>query len=370
MALVLGRLLAAVVVAGTVGCERRHPVVIGFAFGGEHPGVLDVVHAEFALRPGEREPEILSATGFIAETGAPGQVRVATRFAAIPGLVGVVGHADSRGTLVAVPVYHEAHIPVLVPTATSRRLRAVSPWVFTLAPDDSAEAEFIADFAVRSLRTHAAAVFYDNDDYGIGLRNALRTAFAGRGVRLIAEEPIAGACGPPEIGEGSILLATPRARPPDLVVIAGRTRDAACIARRLVARVTGIRVIGADGVEPDTAFYDRLGSATPTFYFVAFWYPGAPGTASADFARRFERLVARPPHASEALLFDAVMLLALASREAGTRHEAVRRYLSELGGTRPAYHGVTGSVSFGPSARRPLYMLQAGARGQQPVMVP
>ena len=373
MGLVLGtaRQIAVVVaLTGLMSCERRQPVVIGFAFGRQYPGVLDVVHAAFAQQPGAPEPEIIDAARLIVTIGPPAQVTLASRFVAIPGLVGVVGHGDSRGSLAAAPVYHEARIPLLVPTATSRRLHTASPWVFMMAPDDSVEADFIAAFAVRSLHARTAVVFYDNDDYGIGLRDGLRGAFAARGVQSIAEEPLATPCGPPEMSEASILRATPRAHPPDLVVIAGRTRDAACVARRVTARVTGIRVIGTDGVEPDSAFYDRLGAAAPTFYLVAFWYPGAPGAASEDFARRFGQLVARPPHASEAMLFDAVLLLARATREAGPRHEAVRRYLSELGRTRPAYEGVTGAVAFGPAARRPLYMLRVGARDQQPVVAP
>jgi len=215
MGFVLGRLFAVVaVLAGAAGCGQRDAVVIGFAFGEEHPGVLDVVHHEFTERPAEREPRIVTASGLISAGGAPAQITLASRFVATPGLIGVVGHGDSRGSLAAAPVYQEAHIPLLVPTGTSRRLRTVSPWVFMMAPDDSAEAEFIAAFAVGTLRTHAVAVFYENDDYGIGLRDGLRRSLGVRGVQVIAEEPIAVPCGLPETAEGSILRATPRARPP------------------------------------------------------------------------------------------------------------------------------------------------------------
>ncbi|HKC38866.1 MAG TPA: ABC transporter substrate-binding protein [Gemmatimonadales bacterium] len=370
MGFLLGRLFAVVaVLAGAAGCGQRDAAVIGFAFGEEHPGVLDVVHHEFIGRPAEREPRVVTATGLIGTGGAPGQITIASRFAATPGLIGVVGHGDSRGSLAAAPVYQEAHIPLLVPTGTSRRLRTVSPWVFMMAPDDSAEAEFIAAFAVGTLRTRTAAVFYDNDEYGIGLRDALRGALGTRGVQAIVEEPIALPCGVPETAEGSILRATPRARPPDLIVIAGRTGDAACIARRVTTRVAAIRVICADGVEPDSAFYDLLGNAPGRRYVVAFWYPGAPGAASARFARSFEQLVGRPAHASQALVFDGLLLLAQAARVAGTRRDAVRRYLTELGVTRPAYDGVTGAVTFGSAARRPLYMLRIGTRSEPLVVV-
>jgi len=225
-----------------------------------------------------------------------------------------------------------------------------------MSPDDSLEADFIAAFARESLHTKAFAIFYDGDEYGIGLRDGLRTAFAARGPRPQVEEPIALPCGSPEAAEASILRAA--ATRIDLVIIAGRTRDAACLGRRLSERVRGLRIIGGDAVEHDSTFDSRFGSAGAPFYAVAVWHAGVTDSASVDFARAFRRIVGATPHASEALVFDAVMLLAEATHAVGTRPDAMRRYLAELGGRRPPYPGVTGAVAFGSAARRPLYMLR------------
>jgi len=363
MSSVLGRLLTVVaVLAGAASCERRHPAVIGVAFGEGTPGVVEVVQDELRRRYTDGSPTVRPPSQVPAEAGAPGAVTLATRLTRVPGLVAVVGHADSRGSLFAAPVYDEAHIPLLVPTSTSRRLRTVSPWVFMMSPDDSLEADFIAAFARESLHTRTFAIFYDSDEYGIGLRDGLRTAFAARGPRPQVEEPIALPCGSPETAEASILRAAASAI--DLVIIAGRTRDAACLGRRLSERVPRIRIIGGDGVESDTTFDRRFGSARAPFYAVAVWHAGVTDSASVDFARAFRRIVGATPHASQALVFDAVMLLAEATHAVGTRPEAVRRYLAELGGRRPPYHGVTGAVAFGSTVRRPLYMLRIDKAGQ------
>jgi len=354
---VLGRLLTVVaVLAGAAGCERRHPVVIGVAFGEGRPGVLDVVQDELRRRYPDGSLAVRPPSAEPAEEGAPGAVTLATRLTKLPGLVGVVGHADSRGSLFAAPVYDEAHIPLVVPTATSRRLRTVSPWVFMMSPDDSLEANFIAAFARESLHTRGFAIFYESDEYGIGLRDGLRSAFAALGLGPRVEEPIALPCGSPEAAEASILRAT--ASPIDLVVIAGRTRDAACLGRRLSERVRSIRIIGGDAVEYDSTFDRRFGSSPAPFYAVAVWHAGVTDSASVDFARAFRRIVGATPQASHALVFDAVMMLAEATHAVGTRPEAVRRYLADLGARRPPYHGVTGAVAFGSTARRPLYMLR------------
>jgi len=365
-----GRVLAVVAaLMGMAGCGQRHPAVIGVAFGEEHPNVLDVARDDLRRRYAEDVPEVRSGQAELVEEGAPGAVTLASRLTKLPGIVGVVGHADSRGTLFAAPMYDEAHVPLLVPTATSRRLRTISPWVFMMAPDDSTEAEFIAAFAVQSLHTRAVAVFYDNDEYGIGLRDGLRRAFGARRLHPLTEEPIANPCGQPGSAEASIVRASIPGRLPDLTVIAGRTRDAACLGRRLSERVPGIRLIGGDAVEQDSSFDNGFGSSAAPFYVVAFWHPDNADSTSAAFARDFRRIVGTSPRASEALVFDAIMLLAQATKDAGARPDALRRYLTALGHSRPAYQGVTGAVSFGSGALRPLYMLRVGARGSQPVVI-
>ncbi len=46
-------------------------------------------------------------------------------------------------------------------------------------------------------------------------------------------------------------------------------------------------------------------------------------------------------------MYDAIMLLATAATNVGTRHEMIRQYLEALGTSRPPYLGVTGPVAFG-----------------------
>jgi branched-chain amino acid transport system substrate-binding protein len=368
----VGRLGAVIaVIAATLGCERRQPAVIGFTFDarGAYAGVVSAARKIWRDSTRTDAPVIVDVGGVPAESGAAGQVILASHLAAYPGILGVVGPSDSRSTLAAAPVYDEAHVPLLVPTATSRRLKTVSPWVFMLAPDDSAEAEFIATFVAQTLHARTAAVFYDNDEYGIGLRDGLRRALPARQARIAAEEPIGSFCAAgQERAEASLVRAMPRANAPGVVIVAGRTQQAACIARRVHERLASTPIIGTDAVEPDSLFFTTAGPAASHFFVVAFWYPGAPGAASAEFARTYEAVTGHPAAASQAMLFDAVSLVRAAAREVGPDREAIRRYLTALGRSRPAYPGVTGAVAFGDVVR-PLYMLRA-LPGAAPEPVP
>jgi hypothetical protein len=61
--------------------------------------------------------------------------------------------------------------------------------------------------------------------------------------------------------------------------------------------------------------------------------------------------VGRLPTPAEAMLYDAVMLVATAAREAGPESGAIRDYLMSLGRGREPYQGVTGLIAPGAPSR-------------------
>jgi ABC-type branched-subunit amino acid transport system substrate-binding protein len=95
----------------------------------------------------------------------------------------------------------------------------------------------------------------------------------------------------------------------------------------------------------------------PRVRAVVFGYPEGD-TASRHFLSRARRILGRDPSAAEALTYDGFMVLAAASQATGGGREAIRRWLAELGRSRPAWPGVTGPVQFA-EPRSGLIRLQA-----------
>lgn len=278
----------------------------------------------------------------------------ARRLANIPGLVGVVGHAGSRGSLVAAPVYVAAGVPLIVPTATSRRLRDLGPWVFVLAPNDSVEGAFIGTFGAERLGARRFAIFYVNDEYGAGIRTGLSKWMRGGVASLVDEVPYV------DGSDLATLLSASLARSqPDLVVVAGRPNEAALIAR-LVSRLEHpIPVIGADGTfDQLRLFRDLAGPVADSVYFVAFWLPDSADAVQRSFLSRYRKVNSADAGVAEVMHYDAVMLLARAVREVGSDRGRIRDWLASLGTSRPAYRGVTGEISFAPSRRHHLRMVR------------
>jgi branched-chain amino acid transport system substrate-binding protein len=353
---------------GISACDRR-PAILGLVYRPPSPSVIDVVREELARWPGGAPADLRGPSSHLG-THAEREVDGAAQLSALPGVVAVVGHEDSRSTLLAIPVYDEARVPLVVPTATSQRIAGASPWIFPLAPNDSQEGAFIAEFATRGLGAHAIALLYDNDEYGRGLRDGVRSALAAAGRPLRAEAPIGAVCEPDGGSDASLALVTPRQRPPDVVVIASRPHDAGCIVRQASMRVPALRFIAGDAVELDDSVLAAMGAATESTYFVAFWHAGLTDERSAAFTSAYRRIVGTAPKPGAAMQYDAIMLVMQALRDVGPRPKAIQTYLTELGKSRPPYQGVTGPIAFGAARHRPLYMLRVRAGAASAVPVP
>ncbi|HEV8398577.1 MAG TPA: branched-chain amino acid ABC transporter substrate-binding protein [Gemmatimonadales bacterium] len=344
---------------------RRDPPVIGVPHPPPGPSVLDVVRQSVADFPGG-PPATMRGPVSTQETYSAREVDVATQLAAVPGIVAVVGHQDSRSALLAAPVYDEAGIPLVVPNATSRALGAAGRWVFPVAPSDSQEGAFIAAFATRVLGARRMTLLYDNDEYGRGLRDGVRDALAAADTPLLADAPIGAVCAVD--GDATVALITSHRPPPDLLVLAARQADVACIVRQARRRLPGLRFITGDAVEINDGQVAAMGAAAESTYFVAFWYDGLTDARSTAFTSAYRRVTGTHPSPATALQYDALMLLMTAVRDVGGNRKAIQTYLSDLGRSRPAYEGVTGPISFDAGRQRPMYMLRV--RGGATVAVP
>jgi branched-chain amino acid transport system substrate-binding protein len=287
-------------------------------------------------------------------------VDFAVRFTQMRGLIGYVGPEASSSALATAPVFNEAGIPQIVPTATSRQIERAGPWTFMLAPTDSAEGEFIADFVSGPLGATTASIFYITEEYGSGIRAAVSTAFASRGVRVLDEIPIRldGSCAPEATPNAyaEIVDASLNRQRPQVVVVAGRIRETACIARLLDERFPGIPVIAGDGAILNSDMLRLAGPAIGSIYAVSFWDAGRTDPMVEDFVAAYTTAVGEPPHHGTALAWDAVMLLVEAVRTEGTDRDRIRQYLADLGRGRPAFTGVTGPISFRAGHQHTLLM--------------
>jgi ABC-type branched-subunit amino acid transport system substrate-binding protein len=357
--------LAALLLLGACRGERRDPA-IGFTYSFGDPALVAFMQAELdRVRP-EDAPRIrvvsADSGGWTALAGTilAAEVKRATLLAGDADVVAVVGLGGSREALQVVPVYREAHLAQLVPTATSRLLSGAGDWTFVMVPNDSVQGEFIGAYADSVLGARSVAVFYVPDEYGIGLAAGTAAALDARGLALLDRVPVRLTLdcllpGAPAVYADHAAQLALRGTP-DAVVLAMRTTEAACMARALRARWPRVALVAGDGTYLDSGLLHRAGVAAEGLHIVAFWHPGIPADASRAYAAAYQAALGRWPRHADAVFYDAVRLAADAIWSVGADRERVHRYILSLGRGRPAYQGITGEIAFTPGHVRPLWM--------------
>ena len=303
-----------------------------------------------------------SSVAFQGREGSPlsAEVRRATTLAEDPTVIVAVGPGGSREALQVAPIYRDAGLTELIPTATSRILAASGPTALLLAADDSVQGDFIGAFVDSVLHARAAVIIHVPDEYGVGLAAGTAAALVARGIPLTDRIPMrlvldctdsTGRAAHEAIADEAALRGIP-----DVAVLVMQTVEAGCLMRAMRSRFPKVRFVAGDGTDVEKALTDRAAGAAEGAFLVAFWHPTLERPGSRNFRERFETRVGRHARHGDAMFFDATMLAGAAIRAVGAHRDRVGAYLREIGTSRPAFEGITGPISFGADAKRTLLM--------------
>lgn len=272
------------------------------------------------------------------------------------GVVAVVGPSWSSQGMAMGTVLQEAGIPMLGATTTAPEVTRIGDFIFRVCYTDELQAEVLARFAADDLKAiRVVVVTIAGDVYSEGLSAAFIRNFSALGGTVakqlrylqnamnFAEQVL-------EIRQAS----------PDLVFVAGYTRDSGLLLKQ--ARGAGLVMpfLGGDGWTA-LEHYPYLDPANGENYYVSHWHADAASEAS----RRFVALLRQEfgpdalgsIDAGNANAYDALCLVADAARRAGSVDPAaIRDALAETDG----YPGVTGTITFKGSRdpRKPMVVLR------------
>ncbi len=342
--------LCATLVVAACSSEGR-PILIGVSGPFSQPRGVSMRHAA------QLAAEEINAAGgiggrrlqlvFADDSGSEDRaVRIAKAFSDSAAMVAVVGHLSSNTTLAAGRVYSASADPLVMisPSASSPDLTGFSPYVFRVTPSDLNQGQQIARFARRSLEggsdgggARRAGVIFINNEYGRGLRQAFAAEFSGLGGVILEEDPYL-----PDTPSLEPYLSRMRQRGGVEVLVLACERPGEELALREL-RQLGLHwpVIGGDaltGIEGPLAEGVRFSST---------YLPQQPGERNGRFVAAYARAFKgeRPDHRG-AGAYDILRLLAQAITIAGPDRDAIRDFIAQVGTTKPAFEGVTGTIAF------------------------
>ena len=268
-------------------------------------------------------------------------IRVAQAFQSDRSVAAVVGHLTSGATTAAVRVYAGGANPVALvsPSASSPDLSGMSPWFFRICPSDLSHGPRLARYARQDLGARTAATAYINDDYGRGIRRSFSTEFERLGGVVLEEDPAL-----PTTPSLEPYLSRMRGHGVVGVLVLATEARMAELALREMSQL-GIRwpVIGGDAL----VGIERMGPLAEGMRVSAAYLPDRPGARNEAFVEAYGRAYpGQVPDHRGAGAYDLVYLLARAIGDVGPDRRAIRDYLASVGGLRPAFEGVTGTIAF------------------------
>ncbi|HJV59710.1 MAG TPA: branched-chain amino acid ABC transporter substrate-binding protein [Albitalea sp.] len=255
---------------------------------------------------------------------------------------GVVGHLTSGPTIAAAPVYANAGIPQISPSATSPAYTRLGlSTTFRLIADDTHVARALANHAVAEMKAQRVLVIDDRSRYGRGLAEEFSKIVVAAGGHVVESLHTNG-----RMTDFSALLSVVKDRNPDAIFFGGFDREAGLMIKQMKDLGIGATFLAGDGAcTPDLVSYWSGGAASDD-QVVCATPAGVPGVGTPpvarfalDYAKRFEV----EPEFFAPYAYDAVMVMVDAMVRAGSTEPA--KYLPALAATRD-YRGVTGVISF------------------------
>lgn len=229
----------------------------------------------------------------VEDTGGSGEggASVANLYVSDPDVVAIAGHTFSGSTAAAIPIYNEARLPMLSPSATRADLTMGDQDVFNRIPfTDDLQGEFAAQYLYSVLGVTKLAIMHDGDAYGKGVAERVSGVFVGLGGEVVAVEAVT-----PGETDYSAVLTDIGAADPEAIYFGGYYPECAVIAQGMpVAGMEDVILFSDDGSYGE-AFIELAGEYAEGVYAAS----GAPleSAAKAEFDAYYESVYGDAPGA-------------------------------------------------------------------------
>ena len=162
----------------------------------------------------------------------------------------VIGHICSGATKAALPIYKDAKVVVMSPSATSTELTQSGeyPNFFRTISYDLIQGNAAANFATAELKLKKIAVIHDKGDYGKGFAESAKKAIEdGKAAKVVMFEGIT-----PGGVDYSAVIQKIKAAGADCVLFGGYHPEASKIVTQMHKKGLKIAFVSDDGVKDDT----------------------------------------------------------------------------------------------------------------------
>ncbi|MCC7263891.1 MAG: ABC transporter substrate-binding protein [Candidatus Latescibacteria bacterium] len=269
-------------------------------------------------------------------------VTVARKFATDQNICMVIGHFNSTCSLAGKPIYRDAEVVQFSPGSTNIHVCEGSDYTFRNLYRDDYQGTFMADYIKKILGLDRVAVFFDNDDYGKGLKDAFVKQAQAIGLQVVTTQDYVRE----KTSDFAPLLDLAKNAQAQAVFIAGLYAEAGTIVKQ--AREKGIKLqfLGGDGVF-GPGFTEIGGQAAEgTLIVTPFLFGPTSSEPAKNFAAKFNKRFGREPDTWAALTYDAVTMALDGIRAVGPNRNDLRDWMAAHDSRDKGFKGITGVTYF------------------------
>lgn len=267
----------------------------------------------------------------------------------------VIGPFGSSVVLAVAPIANSAKVPILSASATADSIADAGDYVFRITPPNSRQGADDATYSWTKLGARRAMVIFQNNEYGLTLRDAFVRKFRELGGEVVAQEGF-------DLGATDYRAALGKARSlrPDVIFFPLHSQESTLLLRQAREQGVSTKFISADGAMT-SELIEGAGPAAEGAYFstLALGFGVADQQIEAFKAAHARKYGAGEPDVYSAYYYEATKLMAKAIETGGTQPEQVKTALYAMTGDK-AFMGITGRTSFDAKGEvdKPFYIYQ------------
>jgi len=248
-------------------------------------------------------------------------------------LVGVVGPAFSGETEASAPIFQEAGVPIVTPSATRPSLGAKGWSVFHRAiANDDAQGPAAASYIATVLKAQKVFVIDDQSAYGSGLADVVRSRL---GRRVVDGDKVQRNI----TKDFTPVITKVKASGATVVFYGGYYQEAGLLVKQMRQQGSTAALVGGDGIK-DPGFVDTagVGNAEGT----VMTCPCAPASAAkGSFVADFRAAWGHDPGTYSDVAFDVANIFLQGIAAGNTSRSAMLRYLGSV-----RHRGVANTYQF------------------------
>ena len=294
--------------------------------------VIDKANREGGINGKKLELVIADSRGDAKES-----VLIAEKFVADPAVIAQIGDFSSSSTMAAAPVYEQAKMVQISPTASHQDWTKKGEYMFRVVATLGYEGPYNARWAVNDLKKKKIATIYINNDWGVDANKYFVGEAKKLGAEIVAEEAFT-----PGEKDFSAIISKLKRLEPDLVYMPTFYADFTAIMNQ-AERAHYKPVVLANSSLFSAKTIELGGKAVEGTMIPVNYFNSDPRPAAQTFTKEYKALYGSEPNQFAALAYDAAGVLVAALKAVGTDSRAkVRDGLIGLKG----YEGATGPISY------------------------